>query len=137
MPNQLTSYPYRFPRASPFFCPRFCYRRCAAVREPPFPNLLEIHPDMAENESSLFDNETYPTLDLQTTEFSREQTPGSQILINPRTGHRGSAQEHFSTNQAPADESRAIRKRHAGTVYLRPAWYRVCRHKRIFVTYKG
>lgn len=33
---------------------------------------MELHPEMGENESSLFDNETYPTLDLQTAEAPRE-----------------------------------------------------------------
>ena len=33
---------------------------------------MELHPEMGENESSLFDNETYPTLDLQTAEIPSE-----------------------------------------------------------------
>ncbi|XP_054719275.1 bone morphogenetic protein 7-like [Uloborus diversus] len=42
------------------------------AQESPFPNILELDPEMGENESSLFDNETYPTLDLQTAEMPRE-----------------------------------------------------------------
>lgn len=42
------------------------------AQDPPFPNIMELHPEMGENESSLFDNETYPTLDLQTAEIPRD-----------------------------------------------------------------
>ncbi|XP_035222723.1 transforming growth factor beta-2 proprotein-like isoform X2 [Stegodyphus dumicola] len=52
-------------------------------QEPPFPNIVELHPEMGENESSLFDNETYPTLDLQTAEipldFPEFDVPASRL----------------------------------------------------------
>ncbi|GFR18909.1 TGF_BETA_2 domain-containing protein [Trichonephila clavata] len=41
-------------------------------QDPPFPNIMEIHREISKNESSLFDNETYPTLDLRTAELPRE-----------------------------------------------------------------
>lgn len=90
----------------------------AAVREAPFPNLLDIHPDMAENESSIFDNETYPTLDVQTAETTRQ-------AINDN-----------AEETSLVDAARMIKKRHAGVVFLRSTWYQACRRKQMFVSYK-
>ncbi|GIY51027.1 TGF_BETA_2 domain-containing protein [Caerostris extrusa] len=42
------------------------------ARDPPFPNIMEMHQEISKNESSFFDNETYPTLDLRTAELSTE-----------------------------------------------------------------
>ncbi|XP_013793201.1 uncharacterized protein LOC106477154 isoform X2 [Limulus polyphemus] len=38
--------------------------------ESPFPNIEELYPDMGENDSAVFENETFPTLDLRTVEIS-------------------------------------------------------------------
>ncbi|XP_023234382.1 bone morphogenetic protein 4-like isoform X2 [Centruroides sculpturatus] len=54
------------------------------IRDPPFPNIMDIHPEMAENDSSLFDNETYPTLDLQTAELTREEPEPQTVENNDR-----------------------------------------------------
>ncbi|XP_055940056.1 bone morphogenetic protein 7-like isoform X1 [Argiope bruennichi] len=42
------------------------------ARDPPFPNIMEMHREIGKNESSIFDNETYPTLDLRTAELPRD-----------------------------------------------------------------
>lgn len=56
----------------------------SATQDPPFPNFMELNTDMGENESSLFDNETYPTLDLKTAEISREN---SEVQVGDFSSH--------------------------------------------------
>lgn len=48
----------------------------AGQQESPFPNIMRLHPGLRDNESSLLDNETYPTLDLQVVEVLRHD-PGA------------------------------------------------------------
>ncbi|KAL3250067.1 hypothetical protein MRX96_055676 [Rhipicephalus microplus] len=45
-----------------------CAQTEAGQQESPFPNIMRLHPGLRDNESSLLDNETYPTLDLQVVE---------------------------------------------------------------------
>ncbi|XP_037511610.1 bone morphogenetic protein 4 isoform X2 [Rhipicephalus sanguineus] len=58
-----------------------CAQTEAGQQESPFPNIMRLHPGLRDNESSLLDNETYPTLDLQVVEVLRHDSgavgPGS------------------------------------------------------------
>lgn len=75
-------------------------------QDPPFPNIMELHPEMGENESSLFDNETFPTLDLQTAEFPREFTEFD--VLSEHLGDRiirKRSNKHDSENSCNAEEA--------------------------------
>ncbi|XP_076330095.1 uncharacterized protein LOC143235778 [Tachypleus tridentatus] len=52
--------------------------------ESPFPNIEELYPDMGENDSAVFENETFPTLDLRTVEISVSSHEPSTRTLNKR-----------------------------------------------------
>lgn len=68
-----------------------CTETAAGQQEPPFPNIMRLHPGLRDNESSLLDNETYPTLDLQVVEVLRQEGPSPQAATEPATLASGTA----------------------------------------------
>ncbi|XP_077515516.1 uncharacterized protein LOC144125734 isoform X1 [Amblyomma americanum] len=85
-----------------------CADSDAGQQEPPFPNIMRLHPGLRDNESSLLDNETYPTLDLQVVEVLRRdpavaatssdspQFVGAEHAARPHRRRRRKAQDEAS-----------------------------------------
>lgn len=85
----------------------------SATQDPPFPNFMELNTDMGENESSLFDNETYPTLDLRTAEISRQD---SEVQAGDFSGH-------------------ILKKRHINSQKIRKERKGRCHMERVFFSF--
>ncbi len=58
-----------------------------SVQDTPMPNLADIYPQV-NNETSIFDNQNYPTLDLLTVEVVRDQQIPNLVNVSDVTSRR-------------------------------------------------
>ncbi|XP_022256614.1 uncharacterized protein LOC111089099 [Limulus polyphemus] len=65
-----------------------------ATIESPFPNIEELYLDMEENDTALFGNETFPTLDIRTIEMSPEFTQTEEPQATIHTLSKRQAEEN-------------------------------------------
>ncbi|CAN7996874.1 unnamed protein product, partial [Ixodes hexagonus] len=102
-----------------------CTETAAGQQEPPFPNIMRLHPGLRDNESSLLDNETYPTLDLQVVEVLRQDGPSPQAATEPAT----------LTSGAPAMEQGVTSAQQRRRRRTQDAGRRVCQRGSFYVTF--
>lgn len=101
-----------------------CSQSEAGQQEPPFPNIMRLHPGLRDNESSLLDNETYPTLDLQVVEVLRHdqaaaaglgvdspQLVGADPIARPQRRRRRKVQNEAFGTVAAGDSGQQHRTR--------------------------
>lgn len=101
-----------------------CTQSEAGQQEPPFPNIMRLHPGLRDNESSLLDNETYPTLDLQVVEVLRHdqaaaaglgvdspQLVGTDPIARPQRRRRRKVQDEASGTVVAGDSGQQHRTR--------------------------
>lgn len=109
-----------------------CSETDAGQQEPPLPNIMRLHPGLRDNESSLLDNETYPTLDLQVVEVLRQEGP---------MGASGDATEPPPlANQPAAQQIQQQRRRrrvpvHTGSTSGSHKEHRSCERSAFYVTF--
>lgn len=95
---------------------------------------MRLHPGLRDNESSLLDNETYPTLDLQVVEVLRQEGP---------MGASGDATEPPPlANQPAAQQIQQQRRRrrvpvHTGSTSGSHKEHRSCERSAFYVTFSG